>query len=182
MRSLRAVVMCLALAMGPAAHATSMVQVDVVEQALDSTAVVFAEVVSADPSVTPQRSYVDTQVRVLSLLTGEAPSVLNIRQVGGTHGGRTVFVPGDGRLIPGERVVAFIRRVDGRWYLTAMAQSVWHVEGTGRDAQVHRDFDGVAFYERGPDGSVQTPSQSLPEYATYGELVDAVRDLTMGQP
>lgn len=182
MRRLRALVVTTALMLGSLAHGASMVAVDVEEQALDSTAVVLAEVASNDAITTPTRAYLDTRLKVKAVLAGEAPSELNIRQVGGVHGGRKVAVPGDAELPVGGRVVAFIRKVDGRWYLTALSQSVWHVHGQGRTAQVYRDIRQVTLYERGPEGELQAPTQSLPDYTTYGELVDAVRDLPMGQP
>ncbi|MCB9669522.1 MAG: hypothetical protein H6736_09810 [Alphaproteobacteria bacterium] len=182
MRWLRAVVLCLGLTLAHTASATSMVAVGLEELAADSTAVVYARVGTADPVLTPSRAYTDTRLHVETVLAGQAPALLNVRQVGGVHGDHTIVVPGDGRLTPGDHVVAFLRKVDGRWYLTAMAQSVWHVEGTGRLARVHRELEGIALFERSTDGTVQEATESLPEPGTFEDLAEAVRHLQMGQP
>lgn len=170
------------LAFGSPAFASSMVAVDVQEQALDSTAVLLARVGSSDPVLTPDRGYLDTQLQVVQTLAGKAPDQLVVRQVGGVHNGRTLHVAGDGRLPAGGLVVVFVRKVGGRWYLTAMAQSVWHLETPEEQATVHRDIEGLGLLERASDGTVTPATVSVPEFETYGELVRAVRGLRMGQP
>lgn len=181
MRILSAVVLvalCLGTLPKPA-HATTVVLVDVQEQGLLSTAVVHARVVAADPVRTPEAAYVDTQLQVLETLSGSAPPLLVVRQIGGTHEGVTVRVPGDARLEPGTEVVAFVREVEGRWYLTAMSQSVWAIQGRGPEAVVLRELDDVSVLERALDGSLQEPTQSLPKYTRLSELKAAVSRLAM---
>jgi hypothetical protein len=166
------------MASSPAAHATTVVALDVEEQALLSDAIVHARVLGADPVRTPTAAYIDTRLQITEVLAGTAPAEITIRQMGGVHDGVRVHVPGDATLVPGGQVVAFVREVEGRWYLTAMGQSVWTVtDPAASDAPVERDLKGVAVLERALDGSLREPTQSLPVYTTLSELRTAVSGL-----
>lgn len=148
--------MCAAVAVLLAASvacATSALYVTDADQARLSTAVVVATVGAAKVAKDPQwRIVTRTSIAVSEVLYGEAPSQVEIRQIGGSLDGVTVYVPGDARLEPGERCVLFLRKVDGRWFLTAMEQSMYLLQHDGRLGEtMHRTLHG-GLYRRGPDG------------------------------
>lgn len=176
---LRILVLLFALA-GPPAHATTVLAVDVQDQALESDALIEAVVGTSHTFAGDRMVTTDTELSVVRVIGGEAPTKLTIRQAGGTLDGRTTFLPGDARLEPGQRIAAFVRKIDGQWYFTALAQSVWHVEGEGPKAAVHRDVDGSHFMERNGDGAIVPAIQSPLEYATLNELLEASKGLTFG--
>lgn len=150
-----------------------MVFVDAFEQASMSTAVVEATVGGHDTIQTAEGvRYTDTTLQLRSVIAGSAPDVFNVRQLGGELQGQIEIVHGDAKLVEGQRIVAMVRKVDQRWYLTAMGLSVWVIEGTGEQAAVIRDLD-VEFYEPGPRGT--EPARSTPlEFVTLGGLRDAL--------
>lgn len=76
---------------------------------------------------------------------------LTIEQFGGTYEDITTVIHGDAKFQPGEQVIVFLRR--GKkdvHYLTAMAQSKYQIKRTGSKIEVHRDFEGLVFYNPGP--------------------------------
>jgi len=76
-----------------------------------------------------------TELAVTQLLKGKAGSTLVVEQFGGTFKGKTQVVMGDAKLSPGEDAVVFLRGDGGGTaYLTALGQSVYHVEKGWRSA------------------------------------------------
>lgn len=175
---MRTLLLGLLLLSAPAA-ATTVVAQGVEDLALDSTAVIEARVGPAETFRGGDQFHTDTALEVLAVHAGHAPDRLVVRQAGGEIGGMKARIPGDAALATGERIVAFVRQVDGRWYFTSLGQSVWHV-GEGAKEPVRRDIDGLNLYQRMPDGSVRPAIESLPEYGTKAELLQAVRGLPMG--
>lgn len=175
----RILALLLALAGAPA-HATTVVALDVSEQASESDAFVIAVVGESKVEVTTDRWYTDTRLDVEKVLGGQAPRSITVRQLGGEHDGKMLYLPGDARLEAGQRIAGFVRKVDGRWYFTALGQSVWHIQGEGPGAQVRRDVEGMNFYQRDRNGAVVPAVQSLPEYATFSELQTATTGLVFG--
>ncbi len=58
-----------------------------------------------------------------------------LEQMGGTYNGKTQRLLGDAKLSPGEDAVVFLRAGDkGRWHLTALALSAYHVDKEGHGA------------------------------------------------
>ena len=108
-----------------AAFATTSLYISDTEQAQLSTAVVIAKIAGSE--VLPHDRYdtvmTRTELRVEEVLFGSAPSTITIHQIGGTLGGQTVYVPGDARFENGELCVLFVRKIEDRWFLTAMEQS-----------------------------------------------------------
>lgn len=162
------------------AHATSMIAVTVEEMAEESDALVQAVVGRRTVLPTARGLYTDSVLTVERVLGGTAPDTIRVRQIGGTLGDQAERIAGDARLVPGQRIVAFVRQVDGRWYFTALGQSVWHVTGEGPDASVHRDVQASELLKRDVAGRVVLADESLPEYATLGELLHACRELRFG--
>lgn len=169
---------------GAPALATTVVMLPPTEQAADSTAIVDAVVGSSTQSVDEARGriYTDTVLHVSSRLAGSAPSTVSIRQLKGTRpDGGIVGVVGDANLVEGERVVAFVRHhADGRWYLTALGQSVWHVAPKGEDPTVRRDMDAHHMLMRDIDGTLKPADQSFETFGTLSELVYGLENLACG--
>jgi hypothetical protein len=113
------------------AWATSVLLLDDVEQAALSTAVVVARVGEAKVSLHPRwsRPVTRTELAVEQVLRGAAPERLVVEQLGGTWQGRRLTIPGDATLIAGVTYVLFLRRTDEGWFLTALQQSAWRIDG-----------------------------------------------------
>jgi hypothetical protein len=71
------------------------------------------------------------------------------------RGDGRVFVVGDPWLEPGQEGLAFLRQVDGRTYLTALAQSWWRIEDQAGGAVARRDLSGLVVVTR--DRTVMMP-------------------------
>ncbi|WP_437743821.1 hypothetical protein WME73_01650 [Sorangium sp. So ce302] len=69
-----------------------------------------------------------------------------LEQMGGTYNGKTQRLLGDAKLSPGEDAVVFLRSGDkGRWHLTALALSAYHVDKKG---MARRILDGLHLVRR----------------------------------
>ena len=71
------------------------------------------------------------------------------------RGDGRVFVVCDPWLEPGQEGLAFLRQVDGRTYLTALAQSWWRIEDQAGGAVARRDISGLVVVTR--DRTVMMP-------------------------
>ena len=174
----RAVSVWIAMMCAIPAHATSVVALDPIEQAAESTAIVQAVVGEAVQVSDRGEGFTHTQLVVTDVLAGNAPSTVTIRQQKGIRAdGAKFYVIGDAELTPGETVVAFVRDVGESWWaLTALNQSVWHV---AEDGSVARTFDGLEMYVRTPNGVV--PSNESPmDFETLNALKAEARELTCG--
>ena len=137
------------------AQATTVIQLDLVQHLKDSTAVIEAQVGETAQGIDAAtgRPFTDTQLRVDRVLFGQAPDSLAIRQHKGTIDGKVHAIIGDGELEPGSNVLLFVmKHTDNRWYLTALAQSVYTIVGSGPDAKVERSLDSLVFMERDAQG------------------------------
>jgi len=168
------------VSVAPSAHATSVVALDLAELARASDALVLATVGESTPADQRGRVRTDTTLQGERVLGGEAPRALSVRQASGQRGDIFYGVPGDAALQRGQRVVAFVREVRGQWYLTALAQSVWYVDGKGDDAAIRRDLSGLSLFRRDARGRTVPADESLPAPDTLGALQTACRDLTFG--
>jgi hypothetical protein len=163
----------------PPSHAASVLQLDLEAHLQASTTVVEGWVVGTtqhfgEPG---RRPYTTTDVQVDQVLYGHAPDVVTIRQEGGTYDGVTARIVGDGSLHQGERVVLFVKEWDdGYWYLTALAQSVYHVQGEEEGAPVERDLSGLDLLQWAPGGGPEHIEATVDPYLdTLSRLRDAVR-------
>lgn len=142
------------------AGATSVVAMDPTDQAAESTAIVDA-VVRGSVQVMGEDGlhYTETTLEIRDVVAGVAPRTVAVRQNKGTRPDGAIFaIVGDAELVEGERVVAFVREVQGHWYLTALGQSVWHVAD---DGSVEQALGGLELYERTFSGVV--PSDRSPQ-------------------
>ncbi|WP_437307103.1 hypothetical protein [Sorangium sp. So ce388] len=99
--------------------------------------------------------------------------VLLLEQIGGTYNGKTQRVLGDARLTPGEDAVVFLRPGDkGRWHLTALALSVYHVDAKGL---ARRSLEGLELVRRsgGALVPIQVPAEEIEPVESL--MTDVVR-------
>jgi hypothetical protein len=90
------------------------------------------------------------------------------------RGDDRIIVIGDPILEPDQEGLAFLRRVEGRIYLTALAQSFWYIEGQGEQAVAQRDISDLAILPLGE------PTVMPPNNLRWIELRDLVLAACMG--
>ncbi len=112
------------------------------------------------------RAFRVSLIHVDAVHHGRAPNAIAVWQIGD---GTTSRVVGDPLLEPGERVVVFARRDGGLYYLTALAQSVWYVRGSGADPVVEQRLDEISLVQTGPGG------QLLPAAPAASSTLSALR-------
>jgi len=178
-RALAVLVCALALLVPAAVHATSVLELTVPQHVADSVAVVEARVVGTRQTVDDAtgRPLTHTRVLVLATLAGAAPAAFEISQWKGRVGETEFGFAGDGLLVPGTEVLLFVAQGDGRYWLTALAQSVWELAGRSDDARAVRQLDGLQFFERDPASGALTPARkgAAASVSTLGALRAAVR-------
>ena len=151
------------------ASATTVVPMDVGAQQAESDLVVLAAVVDQHAfRAEDGHIYTDTVLYVERTLVGGDVSgqELVVRQWGGNVDGTTHRIPGDGALVLGERVVAFLADREpesGVIFLTALAQSVYHVFTTETgDVWLRQNLEGLVFYQPGlPDPFVHPDERPI---------------------
>jgi hypothetical protein len=162
---------------GSAAWATTVLLLNMEGHLRDSTAVVDAQVGASIQIIDEEtgRPFTTTELHVERLLWGEAPNRLGVRQMRGVVGDRVHRVAGDPELRPGDRVVAFVHRdTDGRWYLTALAQSLYRVVGDGDDAKVERQLGGLQMMAHDTQGRLQPLEKAPAEPSGLRDLERAI--------
>jgi hypothetical protein len=90
------------------------------------------------------------------------------------RGDGALFVVGDPILEEGQEGVAFLRRVDGRIYLTALAQAFWWIDGQGEQALARRDLGAISILLAGE------PTALPPDLAPWSELRRMILDACLG--
>lgn len=90
------------------------------------------------------------------------------------RGDGRIIVIGDPFLESNQEGLAFFRRVDGRIYLTALAQSFWFIEGEGDQAIAERDLSDLAILPLGE------PTVMPPNRLPWADLREMVLDVCMG--
>ncbi|WP_437622955.1 hypothetical protein [Sorangium sp. So ce1151] len=104
---------------------------------------------------------------------GGAAKVLLLEQIGGTYNGKTQRVLGDAKLSPGEDAVVFLRPGDkGRWHLTALALSVYHVDAKGL---ARRSLEGLQLVRRSGGALMPVPVPAEEIEPVESLMTDVVR-------
>lgn len=112
-----------------------------------------------------------TDLTVLESYQGaQSGDVLRIWQ----RGDGNIFVIGDPMLEPGEEGLVFLRRVDGRYYLTALAQSFWWIREQSGALIAERDIRQVTLVPLGE------PRSLPPNRVSWSRLREMVLDVCMG--
>jgi hypothetical protein len=117
------------VAVSAPATATTMYYLDVEQLVELSDVVVTGRVVSARTFIgSSERISTAWSIEVEQVHEGAGvPQIVEVVQWGGELDGQALYVPGDARFSRGERVMVFLRQVDGAFYLTAMGQSKFTV-------------------------------------------------------
>lgn len=105
-------------------------------------------------------------------LKGQGPERLEVVQAGGELGdGRVLVLFGDIRLKPGMKVVLFARGAAPEVHATLLGWSAFEVTGSGDDAKVARNVEGLSLFTQDVDGKLeQAAPDELPAPRTLGEL------------
>jgi len=124
----------------------------------------------------------DTPVEIIEVLHGEGTpgQRISIRQLSGPIDGQRHSVVGDAKLAPGDHVILFLRRISDRWYLTALAQSVYWLSGEGQNAVATQRLDGLRLLHQGTTGWLPVAEDRAPLSAE--SLRRAIRSLAEEQP
>jgi hypothetical protein len=160
------------------AHATVVVPLTREQLVAQSDLVVRATVESHTTAWNQEHTHIVTLTRIAvrEYIKGSGPGDLVLRQFGGTVGGLTEHVPGDGRLAQGQDVVLFLRRGDGVVYLTALAQSVFFVAAaSGGQTTVARDLSQLTFAHFDASGRMTLGPPALELIETLDQLAQSVR-------
>lgn len=171
MRSTARVSLALLVLLFPAsASATTARALAMAEHVRLSDLVVEGRVALQSTARADGQSFVDSTIEVDRTLHGAAPARIRVRQLGPER-----VVVGDGQLAVGDRVVVFVRRgPHDRFYLTALAQSVYQVLGSGDAAPVARDLDGLSLVQ--VDAHGRMAPASIPTLPTLEALRRAIRE------
>lgn len=140
-----ALIVVLAFGLSANANATTMVLLAREELLLRSDLVLRARVGKAVTSQSPDGGVMVTRTELIvsQTLKGKTDAVVWVAQFGGKDAGRNQAILGDAVLRTGEDAVVFLRRDEkGKTYLTAMSQSVWHVDENG---MAKRELKGATF-------------------------------------
>lgn len=169
------------LAAASTAEATTMYYLDVEQLVELSDVVVTGRVVAARTFIGDHdRISTAWSIEIEQVHEGQnVAGVIEIEQWGGELNGEVLYIPGDARFVRGERVMVFLREVDGRYFLSAMGQSKFTV-GELPTPTIRLDLEpGVlapAETERAPLGVVATPVAELaspaPDVTTWRDLTD----------
>jgi hypothetical protein len=155
------------------AFATTVRVVEIPEHVARSELVVEGRVVGRAQAQADGHELLDWTIAVDRTLhaTAGSPREVVVRQLGPSR-----VVVGDGRLAVGDRVVLFLRRgPHDRFYLTALAQSVFQVLGSGDHAPVARDLSGLALLRQDASGAF-VPSPPDASITTLAALRRAVAE------
>lgn len=193
---------CAAMTASAAAEATVAVPLSQAEQVGLSDMVVRATVLSRTYGWNADRSHIITltRLRVTERYKGAAVpgAELVLRQLGGETEGLVERIPGDPRLADGEDLVVFLRNGPGVVFLTAMAQSVYHLHPAAPTAgatpsprtasatpstvpvgtvMARRDLDGITFARPRPDGPMEIFEPTVEPAVSLDELRTSLRSL-----
>lgn len=146
----------LLFALGGPARATVVLPLALSDLVDRSDVVARVRVVSTRIVQTPEAPFRATELEVVEGFAGAQPGeTFEIWQRGDGY----VFVIGDPWLEPGQEGLVFLRHVDGRFYLTALAQSWWNIEGQGDELIAQRDLSGLEILHR--DVTVMVPPNQI---------------------
>ncbi len=166
-------------------HATVVRALGVEQQVGLSAVVVEGRVGVAQVSRNPStgRPTTDTPIHIIATLYGEAPvgGVLLVRQTRGILDGKRTVVVGDPQLNTGDRVIVMLRCVDGRYYLTALSQSVFWVRDEVTPARVEQRLDGLVRMTETANGLVPAAGDDRSTPLTAEALRQRIRALEVSR-
>ena len=165
------------------AWSDTVIDLSMEEMAAAATAVVFARVerVEAAWDAAREHIYTEVELRVISYLAGNGPDRLHLRILGGAVGDQELYVSGQPRFTEGERVVAFLERVEDdegeHLVVSCLAAGLYHVTTdrvTGEQV-LRRDLSGLIRVP-GP-GRRALLRRRVARPLTLGEVIERVRSV-----
>ena len=170
--------LCATLWALPASAATIEAR-SVAEMTEASAAVVQAKVESSTVERGEMGLVTRHQLTVESWWTGAGPSSITVSQVGGRQGDRIEKIHGDMELEPGDRIVIFLAQGPDSYWGFLLGWSVFHIDGTGSDAAIHRDAADLGLMRRNKAGllvKVEPGQLAIPDtLSQLKQAVDAVK-------
>jgi hypothetical protein len=142
---------CLTLA-ASAAHATSMLPLDMKGLVTRADRVVLATVISEESHWTPDHDaiYTESVLSIERTYKGKTAGTVVVRREGGSVDGIGMRVFGAARLAPGEEALLFLEQRGGNTWVVGMAQGKWSVTVENGQKVVHAaDLSGIAFVQPG---------------------------------
>jgi len=105
-------------------------------------------------------------------LKGDGPARLEVVQAGGElPDGRVLVLFGDIALKPGQKVVLFARGAAPEVQATLLGWSAFEIAGSGDDAKITRNVEGLSLFTQDGDGKLQqTTAEEIETPRTLGEL------------
>jgi len=120
--------------------------------AAQSQRVVRADVVAR--YVLPHRGdrgeiYTRIELRVRTYLLGDGPREITVQQLGGQIGDIQMVISGNANFEVGQEVIAYLDYEPSLdlHYVIGLAQGLFVIDSTGPTPTVHRDLDGLSFYQ-----------------------------------
>lgn len=157
-----------------AAHATTMVPLDLKGLTDRAEAVVAGRVTTTSAAWTPGHDaiYTDATLHVERVITGRITvgEDIVVRREGGSVDGVGMMVYGAPELVPGQEVVVFLEHRGPARYIVGMAQGKIDIATVGGRQQLRRNLSSVHF--------TRTPTveeQALSHIDTVNQLEVAVR-------
>lgn len=172
----------LLLAFPASAAATVMVEVPIEDMARDADAIVVGRVVRSEVRVVvdPVRGaqpHTLTTIAVSEWIVGSGGATVVVDELGGEIQGHGLAISGTPVYRPGEEVIVFLERADGRLRTYAMAQGRFEIRrGVGGvPDHVQRDLTDVAF-ARWSGGQMQVghgrePAVSLETFLDHVRMI-----------
>jgi hypothetical protein len=162
----------LALATTQSALGATIIAWDVPTLTDHSTHVVEARVVEVSSSSTDDGIIMTRNVlAVQSYLKGSGADRIDVMQLGGHVGGLHQVLWGDIRLQAGQQVVLFLSDDGQAVHATLLGWSAFLIHGSGPDAALSRDADGLSLYTQDATGKLtHTEADTLAAPGTLGEL------------
>jgi hypothetical protein len=119
------------------------------------------------------RPYTYTTIAAQQIYKGEKPAKLVLRQIGGTLGGKTIWIAGTARFEVGEEVLVFLGNSDGRYVVRGMGQGAFRIVRTTAQPMVEQKFESASAVSQSPDGARKL-EEIRPLSMTLAELEKAI--------
>ena len=148
-----------------------------VEQAKISKAVVVAKVGSSNVVNTDNGLRTVFQLQVEQVISGSAPSSIEMIVYGGTTTNNNANFHGNIELSEGERCVLFLFEQDNKWYATALQQSKYLiVEDPHYGEILTRNIDQLLVYKN-DENNLEDYVESLPQpVLTLNNFIDMMKE------
>jgi len=174
------------LLMAAPAHATTLVKYELDQMVAGSESVIKGKVVEVRYEREGQngRIYTFTTVLVNENYKGKSLRQITIRQLGGTIGETTMYIPGTSKFETGDEVVLFLvtdkrkKSNAGVYFIKGMTQGSYKitVDPKTNVKMVSRNFSGTTFYVQNASGVQAEMKKPKADLLTLSELETRIRE------